>query len=287
MSTASDTLDTNCFNVTENEKKFVRRLWDSCNERNLTSVALRDENTHNFLTFDNLAMINSNPKPPVLKRLKRIYQNYQIGWLSEIVVDYYLSQLCKLANKDTKQNKFGVMQCTQTAMIINKQTTPNIFLSVSKSCYFNGKFCEVMFFPLLENRHFTLYVIDNIKENFMCYDSLSRNRDTRQKMANHGQAFLDFFRNGRVNRHWGEMPCVLDAKQTVSVKQASCCQQGDSSSCGIFCCLFGEEICLAKKRIRPIDNSDTLRIYITLQMIKRSRIIDPVLQKLVLAFNSH
>ncbi len=180
----------NHFRVSTNEEKFVSVLWASCDEKNLHSVALREERTKDFLSFHQLAMINSIPKPSVSKRLKFIYRNYRCGWLSDFLVDFYITQLCKLVNEDIKSGKFGAKKCNITAEILNKQSSPTSYITVSKRCFNNGKFCKTMFFPLLENRHFTLYVLDNIRKKIICFDSMSSIRDTRRQMVEHEGGIL-------------------------------------------------------------------------------------------------
>ena len=78
--------------------------------------------------------------------------------------------------------------------------------------------------------------------------------------------------------------CTVFDGQIHPVQQARCPQQKDSASCGVFCCLFAEQICFSEKEIQPDDNADTLRYYVTLQLIKRSHIVDPELQRLFMAF---
>ena len=75
-------------------------------------------------------MICSNPKLPVLKRLKSIYANYHCGWLSESLVDFYITQLCEIFNEEVQTRTFGAMQCNDTIKILNGQQT---FKSMSKT----------------------------------------------------------------------------------------------------------------------------------------------------------
>ena len=115
-----------------------------------------------------------------------------------------------------------------------------------------ASFAKSCFPQLLENRHFTLYVhvLDNINKQQACFDSLSATRDTRQKMHVHS---LNFFNNGRMNRYWYmyHMPSVFESQHKFAVKQSSCMQQKDSESCGVFCCLFAEQLCCPNKRGQP------------------------------------
>lgn len=271
------------FTVAKKEEEFIRIVRASLNEKNLHSVAVRDDQTKNYLSFYQLAMIDGNPRPCILKRLKKIYQRYQPGWLSEVVVDFFLCQLCQMANDASNYRKFGAVECSDTMKIVNNQHTLQTFQLISQKCYHNDNFCDVMFFPLLENRHFTLYVIDNLKNQVISYDSMSCSRDNRQKLVRHGNSFFEFFRNGTTNRYWSKMPTVFDG-QIHRVQQARCPQQKDSASCGVFCCLFAEQICFSEKEIQPDDNADALRYYVTLQHIIRSHIVDPELQRLFMAF---
>ena len=123
-------------------------------------------------------------------------------------------------------------------------------------------FLTLLFKFLLEKRHLTLYVLDNVQNQSKCYDSLSYSSDTRQKMIHKGRAFFDFFQNGKQNRYWTQTPIALRDKHCVSAKQVACVQQTDSSSFGVFCCLYAEEVSLRCKEIKD-SKTDQLRKYIT------------------------
>ena len=50
------------FTVNNKEEELIKHLWAAIDDKNMHSVAVRDDRTNDFLTHDQLAMINSMPK---------------------------------------------------------------------------------------------------------------------------------------------------------------------------------------------------------------------------------
>ena len=141
-----------------------------------------------------------------------------------------------------------------------------------------------MFFPLLQHKHLILYVLNNCEDKFICYDSRNVSKDTRQTLINHGLAFADFFKSGKIKRYWKEIPSAVGNLRKAPVQRAKCQQQADSASCGVFCCLFAEEVVQKNKLVHATDDPDQLRMYMTFQLLKRSTIVDHDLKILYSAF---
>ena len=119
------------FTVNDKEEKLIKHLWAAINDKNLHSVALQDNRTDDFLTFSQLAMINSDPKQSALKQLKKIYRNYHAGWLCDFVVDFFISQLCAIHNEGIGHKRYWVMPCHETLKIVNKQVSHQTFKHAS------------------------------------------------------------------------------------------------------------------------------------------------------------
>ena len=96
------------------------------------------------------------------------------------------------------------MPCHETLKIVNKQVSHQTFKHASTAFIQDERFCDFMFFPLLQHKHFILYVLNNCEDKFICYDSRNVSKDTRQTLINHGLAFADFFKSGKIKRGTGK-----------------------------------------------------------------------------------
>ncbi len=266
----------NIFTVNKNEKFFVEDVWGYIDESILNKPALKLRSSNETLTFAHIAMLNVNISLAVYQSFLKLSPNLNRGWISDFFVDFYMQQLAE--SEDVSQTCAALL-CSETNAILRGVVTAATYRSVQRKCISSDQWCNIILCPVLRNSHFMLFVIGKIKQSICCYDSLSPLSNTFLRQI--AKSFGKFFYSGKKSKYWNVLPPFIRSDEhCIVIKDKSFITQDDTDSCGLYCCAIAEEVALAKRNVRQNDQSETLRMYITLSAIRRSHLLDIGLSQL-------
>ena len=268
-------LNSKHFSVTPNEKVFVENVWGYIDESIVHKDALKLKTNNETITFCHLAILNFHIPNTLFQTLQTTGTEYVRGWTSNFFVDFYLQQL---ADSNEVTSTIGALLCSETLAIVDRKESVSTYRSVKRKCIHNNRWCDLILCPLLKSNHFVLYVIDQNKQCILSYDPLRPSLFT--SMPKHAKAFADFFSSGLSLVHWDKLPNIIQPGGKVAITNSTSVSQNDFSACGLYCCVFAEEVALGKRKVRHIDTSEELRLYLTMNVIRRAHILDVGLKQL-------
>ena len=153
----------NCsFKEKEIARVFAKKVWNApLNNGNLTESCITISNT-TTLTWADVHTVSQTPSEAIQSALNKCFLGPSAaGWLSQNVVDAYVSFVVQRTNQQLQEKKFGWLCCDNTLLLLNEEDIT--FSENILSCltiYSKGdryeKLRENLFFPILHRSHFML-----------------------------------------------------------------------------------------------------------------------------------
>ena len=251
-------------------KTFSTTLWSLLPyaERNLTDYAIFFNSGYKITWLDFLTL---NPAPSLNQSdaIKALYGTSGKGWLSQNVIDCYLSVIVNKANLEEGSEKFGSLSCDDFALI-QRDSVRNKFTFCTSILDKNKKKLRAnVFVPFLHRQHFMLLWYCKKNNCIILIDSINHDHSLlKQKMVVF-QNFLKTFMD-------------INVSNKTTFTTTSIVKQTDCNSCGVCVCIAAEMICEAAigdneiniKNFVSVPNISDYRYTMTYNLYRNSTKVD-------------
>lgn len=217
--------------VQNKAERFSKEVWNGIRPKYIWDTVLRTKSEKDLTSAD-LATICESLKLPAYIKMIMYHKEARRGWLSDKLLDAYISACVDDYNCEMNELNFGSVDCI--SIVHNEQLSiraPHRRVTLSEN---PKRLRNELFFPVLRDKHFRLYYLSLLEGKLYLYESVNESSEVEDvKFATALKPFLADFEN-----------CPSD----LSIHRKSVIVQNDTMSCGVCVCIAVEAIC---EKLRP------------------------------------